>query len=386
MDKTVYFDNAATTFPKPDCVYNFMDEFYRNYGVNAGRSGYKLSKKASEMIVDTRMEIADLVGISDPSKVIFTASATIAINQILRGLDWNIIKNVYISPFEHNAIARTLHYLKSKYDFNIHILDFNPDTFEVDTKKLAPKLAYNKPDLVCLSHVSNVTGYVLPIEQLLEMVTVSNPILVLDCAQSLGLIDINLSKLNIDFVVFAGHKTLYGPFGIAGIINNSKKTKLSEFIVGGTGSDSTNLSMPKETPLMYEAGSYNIQAIAGLNAAVKWIKNTKMNALYRKEKELADYLVTKLDNIDEVEMYLPKDRGRHIGIVSFNINGFSSGEVADILDEEFNISVRAGHHCAPYVGEFLKSDNGFIRVSLSYFNCKEDIDLLVDSLNDILWR
>ncbi|MBL4935572.1 aminotransferase class V-fold PLP-dependent enzyme [Clostridium sp. YIM B02515] len=386
MDKTIYLDNAATTFPKPECVYTFMDEFYRNYGVNAGRSGYKLSKKASEIIQETRTELSNLVGVNDQRKIIFTPSATIAINQVLYGLDWSKIRNVYISEFEHNAIARTLHHLSKKFNFKIHFLKFSPDTFEINTKDLAPKLINDKPDLVCISHISNVTGYILPIEQIIEMVSVSSPIILLDCAQSIGLVDIDLSKLDIDFAVFAGHKTLYGPFGVAGIVNNSKKVKLSEFIVGGTGSDSTNLDMPSDGTLRYEAGSYNIQAIAGLNAAIKWIEETKTNVIYRKEKELTDYLVNKLEEIEEIQLYLPKDRDRHIGIVSFNIDGYSSQEVASILDRDFNISVRAGHHCAPYVGRFLNTNEGVVRVSLSYFNDKEDVDILIEALNEILWR
>lgn len=386
MDKTIYLDNAATTFPKPESVYSFMDEFYRKYGVNAGRSGYKLSKKASELIQDTRKKVANLVRLNDSSKIIFTPSATIAMNQILNGLDWTKIRNVYISDFEHNAIARTLHHISKRYNFKTHFIDLNSDTFNINTKDLAPKLANYKPDLICISHVSNVTGYIFPIEQIIEMISSSDPIIVLDCSQSLGLVDIDFSKLDIDFAVFAGHKTLYGPFGVAGIINNTKKVKLSEFIVGGTGSDSTNLDMPNDGHLKYEAGSYNIQAIAGLNAAIKWISETKIDVIYNKEKELTDYLVSKLKEIEEIELYVPHNRSKHISIVSFNIIGYSAEDVANILDQDFNISVRAGHHCAPYIGKFLNANQGVVRVSLSYFNDKDDVDTLISAINDILWR
>lgn len=392
MSKTVYLDNAATTFPKPECVYKYMDEFYRQYGVNAGRSGYKLSMIANEVIQETRKELCGLVGIEDANKVIFTPSATIAMNQVLNGLDWTTIKNVYISPFEHNAVARTLYYLSKIYSFEVNFLDFNPNTFEIDTKKLMPKLVNSKPDLVCISHISNVTGYILPVEQLLEMIDSvgSDPIIVLDCAQSLGLINIDLSKLNIDYAIFAGHKTLYGPFGIAGIINNSKKVKLREFIVGGTGSDSTNLEMPKEEPNMYEAGSYNVQAIAGLNAAIKWIKDIKVDTLYKKEMELTNYLIDELEKLnDYVDLYLPKDMDRHIGILAFTLrdyNKYTPNQVADILDREFDICVRAGHHCSPYISNFFNVDDGFVRLSLSYFNSKNDIDIFTAALEDILGR
>ncbi|GIM28837.1 cysteine desulfurase [Clostridium polyendosporum] len=383
MSDIIYLDNASTTFPKPESVYNFMDEFYRKNGVNAGRSSHKLSRIANDLIDDTRRELTDLVKINNKSRVVFTSSATVALNQVLNGLDWSTIKNVYVSPFEHNAIMRTLHYLNKKFDFVIHILDFNSETFELNTKALKPNLSQNMPDLVCVSHVSNVTGYILPIEQLTEILSDYNPIVILDCAQSMGLIDIDLNKLNIDYAIFAGHKTLYGPFGIAGYINNSNKVALKEFIVGGTGSDSINLNMPEVEPYMYEAGSYNIQAIAGLNAAIKWIKQTKVYFIYKKEKELTDLLVSELEQLDGIEIYIPKDRERHIGIVALNIDGYSAEDVARVLDEEFNIAVRAGHHCAPYFRDFINIYEGTVRVSLGYFNDKEQIKYLIESLENL---
>lgn len=385
MNRTIYLDNAATTFPKPNCVYDFMDEFYRNNGVNAGRSSHRLSLIASNLIEDTRKELADLVKINDKSKVIFTPSATVALNQVLNGLEWSKIKNVYVSPFEHNAIMRTLNYLSKKYEFKIHILDFDNKTFELSTKLLKPKLAQNMPDLVCISHISNVTGYILPVEELTKMMREYDPIVLLDCAQSMGLVDINLSKLNIDFAIFAGHKTLYGPFGIGGYINNSKKVTLNEFIVGGTGSDSTNLNMPEIEPYRYEAGSYNIQAIAGLNAAIRWIKNEGVDNIYKRKEELTFLLINELERLDSIELYVPKSRGRHIGIVAFSICNYLSEDVARILDEEFNIAVRAGHHCSPLVHNFLgvEGSSGTVRVSLSYFNDEKDIYYLIKCLKEL---
>ena len=383
MNKTIYLDNAATTFPKPECVYKKMDEFYRECGVNAGRSSYKLSRIASMLIDDTRGKLAKVVNLESKENIIFSPSATISLNQILNGLDWSTIKNVYVSPFEHNATMRTLNYLKNKYIFNIHVLDFDDESFELKIRELRPKLAQNIPDLICVSHVSNVTGYILPIEAILEEVKTYNPIVILDCSQSIGLVDLDLKKINVDFAVFAGHKTLYGPFGIAGYINNNSKVNLKEFIVGGTGSDSTNLNMPEHGVHKYEAGSYNVQAIAGLNAALVWLNEIGVDSIYKKKKQLTEILVMELEKVDGIEIYLPKDRTRHIGIVSLNVIGYNSEDVAKILDEEFDIAVRAGHHCAPYFGEFLKIEQGTVRVSIGYFNSNDDIRCLIESLREL---
>lgn len=377
----IYLDNAATTFPKPECVYDGMDNFTRKYGVNAGRGSYYLSEKAREIIEDTRKEIISLVNLENKNNVIFTPSATIAINQILNGLNWNNIKNVYITPFEHNAAVRTLFSIKEKYDINIIMIPFDNLTFELKELEFKVSLAENNPDILFMSHVSNVTGYILPIEKVLCTLKNYDVIKIIDCAQSLGLLELDLKKYSFDFAIFAGHKALYGPFGIGGFIYNSS-IELKEYILGGTGADSTNLKMPKEKPYRYEAGSYNIQAIAGLNFAIKWIKNTSIQTIFNHEKKLINLLIDQIENLPNMELYLPKNLDRHIGIIALNVNGFESTDLSQILDEEFNIYVRAGHHCAPNLGNFLsgRATKGTLRISLNYFNTEEDISKLIYSL------
>ncbi|MGL5149900.1 MAG: aminotransferase class V-fold PLP-dependent enzyme, partial [Clostridium sp.] len=349
----IYLDNAATTFPKPEIVYDVMDNCLRNSCVNAGRGSYKLAKEAMEIIDETRNLIGELVHLNNGEGVIFTPSATIAINQILNGLDWNNIKNVFITPFEHNAIRRTLHYIQKIYKFDVHILPFNNLTFEFELNKAKIMFSEIKPELVLMSHVSNVTGFILPISEIVELSKGCEAITVVDCAQSLGVVDLNLKRIGCDFAVFAGHKSLYGPMGIAGFIQNTSKIKLGNYIVGGTGSDSKNLSMPDNFYGQYEAGSYNIYAIAGLNAALKWIKSTGVENIYKHKMELTNKLIDGLEDIEEIQMYLPKDRKNHIGTISFTVDEYISEDVASILSEDFDIAVRAGHHCAPSIGEFL---------------------------------
>ena len=209
-----------------------------------------------------------------------------------------------------------------------------------------------------------------------------NSINVLDTAQSAGLISIDLNVIKADFVAFAGHKTLYGPFGIGGFIDVNG-IELREVIVGGTGSDSLNLYMPENSPEKYESSSQNIVAIAGLNAALDLLDKNGVH--YKKEKELTDYLVDNLSNVEGVKLYIPSDREKHVSIVSFNVDGYKADDVGNILDEEFNIEVRTGYHCAPFIHKHLNDIDslGTVRVGIGIFNSKEDIDKLVECITEI---
>nr|AXB84653.1 cysteine desulfurase [Clostridium butyricum] len=385
MERQIYLDNAATTYPKPEVVYETMDKYLREECVNAGRGSYELSRKATEMIEETRQLLLSLTN-SKYGQVIFSPSATIATNQILRGLNWDNIKNVYVSPFEHNAIMRTVHSLQKEYKFNINVIPFDNITFELNEEKLKVMFAKDNPDVIVLSHVSNVTGYILPIERCHEIAEKYNPINIVDCAQSLGLVPIDIEEnfKNCDFIIFAGHKSLYGPFGIAGFIQLNSNINLKEFITGGTGSDSTNLEMPVDHK--YEAGSYNTYAISGLNAALKWIKKTKIKEIFKHEKIITNTLINGLKEIDGIELYIPENLENHIGIVSFNIEGFKASDIGMILNEDFNIAVRSGYHCAPYIHKFLddKKYLGTVRVGIGKFSTKDQIDRLIDAVKELI--
>lgn len=384
MDRTIYLDNAATTFPKPEVVYKSMDDFYRNYGVNAGRSSYKLARKATNLIDETRELLAEMVNFNKTERVIFSPSATIAMNQIIGGLEWHEDMTVYVTPFEHNAIIRPLKYIEKKYKIKIKLIPFNSLTFELNIEKLKKDFQKDKPDYIFMSHVSNVTGFILPVDEIITCADNYNPVIVLDCAQSMGVIPINLPKLKVDYIVFAGHKTLYGPFGIAGYIDNSK-IALKEFITGGTGSDSLNYYMPEGYPSKYEAASQNICAVAGLNAALKWIKEIGIDNIKNKELKLTRLLIEGLEDIYGLSLYVPPDNNKHVGIVSCNLQEYKPDELAMILDEDYGIAVRTGYHCAADIHNFLdtKQRGGTVRVSLGYFNEESDINYLIESLNEL---
>lgn len=376
----IYLDNAATTFPKPEEVYQRMDEINRTCGVNAGRGSYKLARQANEIIDDTKQRLLKLVDAPSTSKVVLAPSITIALNQILNGIEWKKGDVVYISPYEHNAVARTLEKIKNEWQIAIKLLPLNMESYEIDLDSTENLFVTDKPKCVCCTGVSNVTGYILPTRNIFELAKEVGAITVLDSAQSLGLIKQDMR--NIDYLAFAGHKTLYGPFGIGGFIDNSS-IELKPYIVGGTGSNSLDLSMPKGSPAMYESASVNIVAIAGLQAA---LMNLNVDENYRKEKELTEYAVSEISNVMNIRLYIPKEHER-IGIVSFNIknSGMTADDVGKILDVEYDISVRSGYHCAPYVHDVIqdKEYSGTVRIGIGQFNTMEEIDQLCEALEEI---
>lgn len=379
----IYLDNAATTFPKPEVVYDVMDKMNREGAVNAGRGSYKLAQNASKLIAETKDLIRKLIHVDISAAVVFAPSVTIAMNQIVNGLKLREKAVVYLSPYEHNAVARSVHELSKKKFLVVKEIPINA-ALEIDLEKMKYEFAKDKPEVVFCTHISNVTGYILPIKEIFEEAKKYGSINILDSAQSMGLVEIRADLLKADLIAFAGHKTLYGPFGVGGFINVSG-VPLDVFISGGTGSDSLNLEMPDGNESQYESSSPNIIAIAGLNAALKDI-NQEQCMMY--EKELTDYLVDKLASIKEVKMYLPENRTQHVGIVSFVVNGFNSEDIGLILDEDFDIAVRTGYHCAPFIHKYLNDTGtlGTIRVGLGQFSIREDVDKLIEALKEIIYE
>lgn len=382
LEETIYLDNAATTFPKPEAVYLEMDSVNRNCCVNAGRGSYKLARNANEIIDDVKTRMKQLVKAPSTASVVLSPSITVALNQILNGIDFKQNDIVYVSPYEHNAVARTLKKIMDTDKIIVKLMPTDGQSQEIDINLLRDMIMQDKPKCICCTHVSNVTGYILPIKEIFTIAKEVGALTILDSAQSLGLIDLTIE--NIDFLAFAGHKTLYGPFGIGGFIDNSD-FKLKQYIVGGTGSNSLVLDMPEESPNRYEAASSNIVAIAGLQAA---LKELNVDDNYRKEKELTEYARERIGSVYRVKLYLPENKDNHIAIISFNlmIPDNSAANVGAALDEDYGIAVRTGYHCAPYVHDLImdKEYNGTVRVGLGRFNTREDIDALCDALEEMV--
>ena len=370
-----YFDNAATTFPKPEEVYSFMDKFYRECGVNAGRGQHRLSAKANALIEETRKLLLDLFHCIN-KKVVFTSTATEAINLILSGIDIPEKSTVYISPFEHNAVTRMLHYLQKKTDFSIEQLAVSKETKAYDTAKISEQFKNKKPFCVIVSHASNVCGAVAPIEYIFSEAKQSDAVTIVDMCQTAGLIDTDLSSDIYDFAVFEGHKTLYGPMGIGGFVCKPS-VSVPPLIYGGTGVESANQDMPDEVPVKYEAGSHNISATAGLNAALKWIMKTGIEKIYSEEQAKKERLVSVLKSYSNINVIEPEES---IGVVSCTFDGYSSDNIGQVLSDH-DIAVRTGLHCSPYAHKFLETfPAGTVRFSLNYFNDDDDFE----KLNEVL--
>lgn len=413
----IYLDNAATTFPKSECVYRAMEEAGRNYGVNAGRGSYALAKKASAVIEETREWIKCLSGAAAVAEVVFTPSATVACNQVFGGLEWKKEDVVYVSPFEHNAVMRVLRLLQKRYGFAIEELALKEESLEMDLEKIRFQFLRKKPTVVAVTHVSNVTGYILPVEEVAKLAAEQGAVVAVDGSQGLGLVPICLRNLPVDFYIFAGHKTLCGPMGTGGFLQ-SGRIVLKPFLAGGTGSRSLDLEMYSDVTGL-EPGSLNVAAIAGLRAAVvelcgedmgqMWESRTEFCSASRgespeefcrkaeefawekaaevleREQRMAGYLIDRFEKIPGVKLYLPEDRKRHAGIVAFNVEGYQASEVGMLLDEDYRIAVRTGYQCAPLIHKYLRTGEflGVVRVGVGRFTTEEELEALADAVREI---
>lgn len=375
-----YFDNAATTFPKPEAVYKSMDLFQRHTGGSFGRGNYGFSASMKGVVDDTRSKIADLFHC--PAKeVVFEPSATISLNIIIQGIIRQGAKNIYISPFEHNAVTRTLHYYENLGQIKVTQLHVTPN-LEFDLQRIRFQFEENRPDLVILSHASNVIGLIAPVDVICREAKAYGAITVLDMAQSAGLVDCDLSKDYFDFAVFAGHKTLLGPTGISGFVMKPD-FNLEPVFFGGTGFESANQDMPRSLPERFEFGTLNTVGIVGLNASIKWILEQGINAIAQKESSNRKTLIELLSSYDFISLVGNVDGKDYVGIVSCLLQGISSDTAGQLFSER-NISVRTGLHCAPLAHQFLKTfPSGTIRFSVNCFTSSEDFMELKSALDDI---
>lgn len=375
----IYLDNAATTYPKPEEVYSALDHANRELAFNAGRGSYKKAQEVSKMIKETKQMLADLVN-AEESQVSLESSATEALNIIINGLCFHDGDTVFVSPFEHNAIVRPLYNIKTQIDLKIELIPFDQKTWELDAAKFNDMLAMTKPAAVFVSHISNVTGYILPYEQIFAIAKTYHAVTVLDCSQSFGVLNPKMDY--VDIAVFAGHKSLYASFGIAGFIN-AGNIRLNVTKSGGTGSDSLNHYMPDSGGERYESGSPNSVAIVGLHESLKWLKT---HPVYAEEKELTDYLIKKLRTLDNLQIYVPENTDSIFGVISINVAGMLPSDVGIILSEEYDICIRTGYHCSPFIHKFIGSEDslGTVRISLSAFTTKEEIDSLCRCIEEIM--
>ncbi len=376
----IYLDNAATSFPKPKEVATAVYDFMVNNGTSSGRGSYKKAMQSDYIVYECRKLIGKLFNFDNPKKVVFTSNVTDSLNIAMRG----ILKendHVITSSLEHNAVWRCLKTLERDINIKIDTVECSKDgiTNSQDIKK------YIKKDtaLIVFTQASNVLGTIQPIREIGAIAREYNIPFLVDSAQSAGAMKIDVKEDNIDILAFTGHKSLLGPMGTGGLIINTD-IDIKPLKAGGTGGDSAYEYQPDYYPNHLETGTSNVSGIAGLREAIKFLNKEGIENIHNKEKELTKYALEKLETVKDIEIYGPRDCEKMLSVISFNIKDKRPEDVGSILDQKYDIMLRAGLHCAPTAHSMIGTkDRGTLRIGLGYFNEKEDIDKLVEALNNL---
>jgi len=377
----IYLDNAATSFPKPERVYNKMDEFYRKYGANPGRSGHKMAMTASQAIENVRIELAGFFHSPDPEHVIFTSNATDALNMAISGL-LRPGDEVVTTVLDHNSLSRPLNLMAKER--GIRIIRVAPRGEQIDPDEIRGLLT-RKTKIVSLTHASNITGWIQDISLIGKIVREhSGAYFLLDAAQSAGIIPINMRESLIDILVITGHKALFGPMGTGGLIL-SERVDLPPFKVGGTGYDSENESQPDELPYRLEAGTENLPGIVGLGEGIEFIIERGIDNIRAEENRLKNILLDGLHSMDKINIYTSSGFTAGLGIISITFDNIPPSDAAMILDGEFGIEVRPGLQCAPYMHKHLGTfPEGTVRLSISCFNTDREMEQTIEAVKQLI--
>ncbi|MCC3868108.1 aminotransferase class V-fold PLP-dependent enzyme [Terrisporobacter mayombei] len=376
----IYLDNAATSFPKPKEVSEAVYDFMTNNGTSSGRGAYKKAMESDFIIYECRKLIGELFNFNNPKNVIFTSNVTESINMVLRGM-LKENDHVITSSLEHNAVWRTLKTLEKEK--NIDISKVKCDKHGITKANDVEKLIKENTKLIIFTAASNVIGTIQPIKEIGEIARKNKIPFVVDGAQLCGAYRVDVQNDNIDILTFTGHKSLLGPMGTGGIVINCDYN-IEPTKSGGTGGDSAYEYQVDYYPNKLETGTLNVSGICGLRSAVKFLLKEKVENIYEKEKNLTEYALNILSKVNDVEIYGPKDSEKITPVISFNIKNKRAEEVAHILGDKYNIMVRAGLHCAPCAHEIIGTKEvGTVRVSMGYFNEKQEIDKLAYALNNL---
>jgi cysteine desulfurase/selenocysteine lyase len=381
---TVYLDNAATSWPKPSPVAAAMQRFLTDVGANPGRSGHRRSVEASRVVFRAREAIAELLGVSDPLRVILCANATHALNLAIRGL-LGPGHHVVTTSMEHNSVMRPLRALEAD-GLELTVVDCSP-TGVLDPAGIEQAL---RPEtaMIVMSQASNVAGTLLPVEQVAAIARANGVFLLVDAAQSAGSLPIAFEALGADLLAFTGHKALCGPMGTGGLIVGERveTSKLKPLMRGGTGSDSDSEQQPGFLPDAFESGTLNVVGLAGLEAGVRWLLRQGTTELRDREVDLTNRLLEGLHDVPGVGIYGPGDATRQVPVVSFKVAGVDSTEVGFRLDQEFDVAARVGLHCSPAAHRTLGTfPAGTVRFSLGAFTSLQEVDIAVHAVRHIAW-
>lgn len=398
MKDNYYFDNAATTWPKPEAVYRFMDEFSRNNAFNPGRSGYALSVESELMVDQTRRLLAEFFNFQGShNRVVFSQNSTDSVNQLLFGVlqDGD---HVITTVAEHNAVVRPLNHLARDQNITTTYLDIDKFGF-IDLDQLEQSILPNTK-MIVINHGSNVIGTVQDLSSIGDIARRRDVIFAIDSAQTAGVLPIDMHNDNIDVLVFTGHKGLFGPMGVGGMIV-SEHVDVSPMRMGGTGINSVDQFQPTEFPHSLEAGTISLLGVAGLNAAQHWFAElgsqilgednrthrelcvSALSAIHTKEKKQIQRIIESLLGLERFSVLGPTDpNASRVSTTSFTSEGISVSAIGEMLDADYHICVRAGLHCAPLIHDKLDTvkSGGAIRIAPGYFTSDDDVEHLISAL------
>ena len=377
----VYLDNASTSFPKPECVYQALDNFARNDLANPGRAGHKMALSAEHMLDDCRHRLNQFLKGAGPERFIFTLNCTDALNMAFKGF-LNEGDHVITSDLEHNSVSRPLRVMELAGKITLTRIASSAEGF-LDPKAIEQAIT-PKTRLVAITHASNVLGTIQPIGDIGSICKSRGVTFLVDGAQTAGVVPIDIAAQNIDLLACPGHKSLFGPTG-TGFLYVAPSIQLRTWREGGTGGDSSTETQPTLMPYWLEGGTPNVLGVAGLNAGLKWVTQEGVESIHKREMELVGQLREGLRSIEAIQLMGSDNLHQTVATVSFRSDMLPAPEIGSILDQAFEIAVRSGLHCSPYIHKAQGSfPDGLVRISPGAFNTPADIDKVVTALKEIL--
>ncbi|MEQ9411694.1 MAG: aminotransferase class V-fold PLP-dependent enzyme [Fuerstiella sp.] len=383
--RAIYLDNAATSFPKPDCVYEAVTICLRENGAAVGRGSHTASEAATRMVEQCRARIATVLDAEHVSRVAFTFNCTDSLNLLLRGI-LRSGDRVVTTTLEHNSVLRPLQALQTEMDIDVAMVDFDSITGLVDPDHVAAKLKVSPTRLVVLNHASNVTGVVQHVREIAAAAHEHGALLLLDAAQTVGHLPFSVRDLQVDLLAAAGHKGLLGPLGTGILyVKEGLEQQLRSMRSGGTGTASESIAQPEVMPVKFESGNMNAPGLAGLDAAARWLLTQGIDRLHDQAVAQTQQIVSALHDFPGIRLCGGSPSTTNVGIVSFTVDGLDSREVAAILEQSFNIQCRAGLHCAPLAHRQLKTEphGGTVRLSVGPFTTEEHLQAGIAAVTEI---
>lgn len=380
-ERFVYFDNAATSWPKPENVYKAAENYLRQGGANPGRSGHTRSLHADRLVFETRQRAALILGADEPEEIVFTLNATDSLNMAIKGI-LEPGDHVIYTSLEHNSVLRPLGSLRRNGVITTTMISCDPSG-HLEIQDIEKAIRPNTRLIVC-THASNVIGTVLPVREISNLAWGKGVFFLLDAAQTAGSIPIDLQEIKPHLAAFTGHKGLLGPPGV-GLLYVRKGIKIKPWREGGTGSRSEEEHQPEMMPDYLEAGTMNTPGLAGLNEGLKFIEKTGIASIAEHESNLAQKLRKGLKEIRRVKVFGPESNQQSVAVVSFIVEGIDSGELGYVLEQAYGILCRTGLHCAPCAHRTIGTfPQGTVRFSLGYFNHEEEVEHALKAIREIV--